>query len=353
MMALQDDQYGQSLEAVSPSKRERNITTGAPAQNHRPPKMGALSVPVRPSSAAMARTTAFPDVNISSRNRRPSPDRASFDETVPLKSIPLAVPPASRKEDRGAGARAPIPFMLAPQRWDSDVSMKDGSSNFSGLSRFERDLTGLGSKTGSAHAPSKATHMQRFKAGLTYDTDDSLDLDVRCDQSLLRTVDVDPAARTKAVTDDPDRTPRDVANHVEVIDVDEIHPGLIADLAKLSPFKPGHKAGMSSVSSTGRLERQLYSALGEELGSFEQQMDPNGMDLGLAQVLSGGSHGGSSGSTMLEPNINECEPLIKRKRQGTLGGDRDRSPAKKKERARPATVEEEGLPDDMPRLRDD
>nr|GFD59426.1 hypothetical protein [Tanacetum cinerariifolium] len=71
----------------------------------------------------------------------------------------------------------------------------------------------------------------------------------------------------------------------------------------------------------------------------------------LTQVLSGGSHNDLSGSTMLESSINESEPLIKRKRQGTLGDDRDKSPAKKKERARQATVEDDDLPDNMPRLR--
>ena len=62
-MTLRSDQFGQILEAISPSKRQRD-TSGLSAQQqqmhqpgaqtHRPPKMGALSVPVRPSSAAIA-----------------------------------------------------------------------------------------------------------------------------------------------------------------------------------------------------------------------------------------------------------------------------------------------------------
>jgi hypothetical protein len=41
----------------------------------------------------------------------------------------------------------------------------------------------------------------------------------------------------------------------------------------------------------------------------------------------------------------------KRKRQGTLGGERDQSPMKKKERQ--AMVEDVDVPDDIPRLRGD
>lgn len=344
MMALRDDQFGQIMEAISPSKKDRGVPHGLPtqrqeacqpsAQSRCPPKMGALSVPVRPSSAVMARTTAFTDLKTSSRNgsQRPSSGHA---------------PPKSKNENHGSRVHTPIPFMLAPQRWDSDVSMRDGSSNFSSL---------------SAHAPSATNHVKSRKEGLANDTDDSLDLDVRHYQSLLPTVNVNPTAKAKAVTDDPDQTPRNIPNekiprapdHVEVIDVDAIDPTLTEDLAKLSPFKPSHKAAMSSTSSTGRLERQLYSALGEELGSFEQELNANGMGSELAQALSGtGTHSDLSGSTMLDPTVGEFEPTIKRKRQGTLGGERDKSPVKKKERARQAMVEDEDVPDDMPRLRGD
>jgi len=320
MMALRDDQFGQILEALSPSKAERSKPNGLPMQSqfHRPPKMGALSVPVRPSSAAMARTVL--DHNASSRNRRPSLDQANLNVAAPPKHT-------SRKENQDPRSHTPIPFMLASQRLDTDVSMRDGSSNASSLFKFDRDPKGLSDKAGSAHAPAA---INSRKEGLATDTDDSIDLDVRHNQNLLVT--------------DPDQAPRN--NHSEVIDVDAIDPSLTADLAKLSPFKPSHKAGMSSVSSTGRLERQLYSALGEELGSFEQLAD-NEMGPELANALGGISHSELSGSTVLDPIVESA----KRKRQGTLGGERDQSPMKKKERQ--ATAEDEDIPDDMPRLRGD
>ncbi|KAJ4375658.1 hypothetical protein N0V86_007191 [Didymella sp. IMI 355093] len=268
------------------------------------------------------------DLNSSSRDRRPASDQAHFDVTAPAKHT-------SRKNSHIPRVHAPIPFTLAPQRWDSDVSMRDGSSNASSLSRFEGDPKALGSKIGSKHAPAV---IKSRKEGLVAEIDDPLNLDVRHDQNLLG---------ASTVTTDPDQTPRN--NHIEVIDVDAIDPSLTADMAKLSPFKPGHKAGMSSVSSTGRLERQLYSALGEELGSLEQ-MPANNMGPELAKALTGGSHSDLNGSTMLGPVINEFEPA-KRKRQDTLGGERDKSSRKKKERQ--ATTEDEVIPADMPRLRGD
>jgi hypothetical protein len=127
---------------------------------------------------------------------------------------------------------------------------------------------------------------------------------------------------------------------VEVIDVDAIDPHLATntslDNTKLSPFKPCHKTGvsLSSIDSTGRLERQLFSALGEELGSFERHIDTTDMGPELAQALGGAAHSDLSGSTMLNPTANDFEPMIKRKRQVTLGhGDRERSPMTKKEKA--------------------
>ncbi|KAI4674067.1 uncharacterized protein J4E88_008534 [Alternaria novae-zelandiae] len=127
---------------------------------------------------------------------------------------------------------------------------------------------------------------------------------------------------------------------MEIIDVDAIDPHLNTNASfesnKLSPFKPCHKTGvsLSSIDSTGRLERQLYSALGEELGSFEHHIDTTGMGPELAQALGGvAAHSDLSGSGMLNPNAHEFEPTIKRKRQSTLGGSRERSPMTKKEKA--------------------
>ena len=377
-MALRDDQFGQILEAISPSKKQRGLPHGLPAQRrdtcqsstqaHRPPKMGALSVPVRPSSAAIAQTTSYQDFNAALRNsvKRPSSEQANSNPNAPPKTYPRMVHQNSKKENRDTRIPTPNPFMLEPQRWDSDISMRDGSSKHSSLSRFERDPVHVGSKVGSAHAPSAGGNVKSRKEGLATDTDEHSDVKVRHDQSLLPTLSANPTTKAKPTADEAGRTPRNrpaetfasIPNHVEVIDVDAIDPNLVAeataDIFKLSPFKPNHKAGMSSISSTGRLERQLYSALGEELGSFEQQMNTTDMGSELAQALSGtGRHSDLSGSTLLDPTVSEVEAVMKRKRQGTFGGERDKSPMKKKEKARQAMVEDDDIAEDMPRLRGD
>ena len=393
MMALRDDQSRQSLEAVSPSKKQRVPPNGLPAQRitqavrppiaqaHRPPKMGALSVPVRPSSAVVDRTTSYPDFNTALRtnSKRPSSNQANFNATAASKSTLQTTHQTNKKEDCDTSQSrmlvshpfmtrvpTPNPFMLGPQRRDSDVSMRDGFSNFSSFSRFERDPAQPRNKAGSAHAPSTGGNVKSRKEGLATDDCDLFDMNIRHDQNLLPVLSANPSTKAKSTADDTDRTPGNRAaetlarlpSHAEVIDVDAIDPSLVtektADLAKLSPSKPSHKSGMSSISSTGRLERQLYSALGEELGSFEQQMNTTGMGHELGQALSGnGTHGDLSDNIMLDPAVGEFEPVVKRKRQGTLGGERDKSPMKKKERARQAIVENNDTPEDMPRVRGD
>jgi hypothetical protein len=242
--------------------------------------------------------------------------------------------------------------------------MRDSSSNLSETSRFERNSAILGNKTGSAHVPLVAENVKSRKEGLAADIGTLLDIEIRHDQSLLPNSIANPMTKANATVDDPDRTPRNKPNEnlssmfasVEVIDVDAADTSLdvtTADFAKLSPFKPSHKSGMSSISSTGRLERQLYSALGEELGSFEQHMDTADLGPETAQALSGASdHTNLGGDTVLSSS--SCGfGQAKRKRKATLGGERDKSPSKKKERARKELVEDDDIPADMPRLRGD
>lgn len=80
-------------------------------------------------------------------------------------------------------------------------------------------------------------------------------------------------------------------------------------------FDPGHKSGMSSIDSTGRLERTLFSALGEELNSFAEGMDATTHTDAMSAVL---------------PGLEDLDtPLAKRKRQGTFGAERGPSPVPK------------------------
>ncbi|KZM19058.1 uncharacterized protein EKO05_0003732 [Ascochyta rabiei] len=376
-----DDQFGQIVEAMAPSKKHQDLPYGLPAQrstqdrpptaqSYRPPKMGALSVPVRPSSAAASRKTSYPDFNAALRNssKRPLSGQANFIPSALPMSNPQLIHRASKENHGTSHARRPMPspFVLGAKRWDSDVSMRDGSSNFSSLSRFERNPLNMGSKVGSAHAPSAVGNVKSRKEGLGAENGDHLDVGVLHDQSLPPTLTANSTTEATTTSDNPDRTPRNKLNEsfakesrcAEVIDVDAIDPSLVAgtaaDMARLSPFKPSHKPGMSSVSSTGLLERQLYSALGEELGSFEQQVDTSSMGPELAQALSGTmSHSDLHSTTLPDLTVGDFEPVAKRKRQDTFGCERDDSPSKKKEKARQVMLEDDEVPADRPRVRGD
>lgn len=359
MMTLRDDQFGQTLEEISPSKKQRSKPNGLPSQPprthhssnqiHRPPKMGALSVPVRPASAAMARSAAYSESHAKSRDcmKRPLSGQAESSANTLFSTNSQHI---RNKEPRDTIVPIQNPFVREPQRWDSDVSMRDGSSNFSSLSRFERDPASPGSKVVSAHAPAASVAIKSRKEGLSADASDALDTDTRYDHSLLPTLDFNLTRRNA------DNTKMSVHNgvpgadaNVEVVDVDAIDPSLVtettADLAKLSPFKPAHKAGMSSISSTGRLERQLYSALGEELGSFEQRTNTAETGSELAEALPNMSAHKLARNASGEPDL-----VAKRKRQGTLGGERDPSPTKKKEKAQQAGIEDADIQGNMPQL---
>ncbi|KAI4648591.1 uncharacterized protein J4E78_008654 [Alternaria triticimaculans] len=193
------------------------------------------------------------------------------------------------------------------------------------------------------HGPS-AVNVRSRKEGLASDSPRLSEQAMRHDQSLLPSLNSGPRTAHIPIFEDKDEsshnTQKNIPDVVEIIDVDAIDPHLHTNASfesnKLSPFKPCHKTGvsLSSIDSTGRLERQLYSALGEELGSFEHHIDTTGMGPELAQALGGvAAHSDVSGSGMLNPNAHEFEPTIKRKRQSTLGGSRERSPMTKKEKA--------------------
>lgn len=149
--------------------------------------------------------------------------------------------------------------------------------------------------------------------------------DLLHDQSLLLEV----ASTTK-----PNGAPRDTSK----VTSPHAHIEDIIDIDAVDTFVPGHKGGMSSIDSTSRLERKLYSALGEEL-SFHADADP----------MPGIENEAIAGETDLV-DLELDAPVTKRKRQGTLGGERDRSPITKMVRGQ--TDEDQGEESPvMPQLR--
>jgi hypothetical protein len=372
VVTLRDDQLGQIIEAISPPKQNRELPQGFGSQRHEhagrpptahtyyPPKMGAPPPTNRPSSGAMARTSSYPDLNNTLRNaaNKQSPSKQYSHDTLrdrpPMMYRPSMIsnkencPPShSRLPTPFPNANrvpTPNPFSQRQPTYNSDVSMRDPSSALSSMYRFSRSEAPPPSaepgKAGSAHAP-QTMNVRSRKEGIASDSPKLSDQTMRHDQSLIPGVGMETRTTHRPSSKGQDRsghnTQKNIPDVVEVIDVDAIDPGLESNASldhnKLSPFKPNHKPGasLSSIDSTGRLERQLFSALGEELGSFDQQIDTTGMGSEFAKALTGGSD--LSGTTMLHSTASDFEPSIKRKRQGTLGGERDRSPMTKKEKA--------------------
>jgi hypothetical protein len=158
---------------------------------------------------------------------------------------PTAYPHANR-------VPTPHPFVGESQKmWDSDVSMRDASSVFSNLTHQ------LPVEPSTAQVPAADGNIKSKKEGMLPPPDLPSNRDIRHDQSLLPNIDD-------------------------------------------KQFMPGHKV-ISSMDSTGRLERQLFSALGEELNNFNEATELESFETSAT----------------------------KRKRQGTFGAERGRSPIAK------------------------
>ncbi|KAJ4292593.1 hypothetical protein N0V90_009256 [Kalmusia sp. IMI 367209] len=339
VVALRDDQLGQLIEAISPPKkgRERDFTgqrysTAAfPTQTSAQLQSRKLSGPVtsRPSAAAVARKASYQELQ-QTNSRKTSPDKmyqlsCSNDKENWLSSqaqdtrLPSPFPLANR-------VSTPHPFVV-PQaqmnRWDSDVSMRDSSSILSRSER-RRPLSKEG-KGSPAPIPAASGGIKSRKEGINT-PNASPAHDIRHDQTLLPKIDLTshehnkPPHNTPLVTSPPD--------HIEdvIIDIDAVDEAAIT----------GHKSGVSSIDSTGLLEQKLYSALGEEL-SFHASAEPmTGID---SEAVTGA------------PDFQDFDtPIMKRKRQGTLGGERDHSPITKMVREEPDDAKLIQSPD-MPRLR--
>jgi hypothetical protein len=394
IMTLRDDQFGQIMEAISPPK-DSGLPHGNGAQYHDyiarpstaqayyPPHMGNMPVTGRPSTAAIARKSSYPDLQASLSNmpNRLSPGKSNVLSVSTSKSNTMHHPSASsNKENRPPSQarmptafpyanRVPTPHPFVPKlpEWGSSAPVRDGSSVFSSFNRNNGSGTpmpfGNHAKHGAAHTPSNTGGVKSRKEGLAHNSSNISEHDIRHDQSLLPPLGARLDANQKSTARDrsnashstPNMPPKTVPDIVEIIDVDAIDPTLsndtTFDATKLSPFKPTHKLGMSSMDSTARLEHHLFNALGDELRGHDSEVNTAGMGPELAQALSGATAPlDLSGSPSLNPTASDFEPVGKRKRQGTLGGDRDRSPLSKKERGDVVeSVEEQ----DMPRLRGD
>jgi hypothetical protein len=159
-------------------------------------------------------------------------------------------------------------------------------------------------KTSPAPIPTASGGIKSRKEGIDM-LATSPPFDVRHDQGLLP--EADPATKHKGASRDTSNVTSPHAHIDDIIDIDAVD----------DTFAPRHKRAMSSIDSTSRLERKLYSALGEEL-SFHADADPMpGVE----------NEEVTRGTDLVDLKFDV--PATKRKRQGTLGGERDRSPMAK------------------------
>lgn len=158
---------------------------------------------------------------------------------------------------------------------------------------------------------------------------------VRHDKSLLPTLSIDTGKHTQAQASGHDKPAKDSHNaHARAITISTSPPPThgVENTASTSKSKsdisnpdhrkqfiPGHRSGMSSME---HIETKLFSALGEELNSFSQTLIGTGTTSNLNS---------DSGPAVCFEDPES--PLVKRKRQGSFGGQRGKSPNMKIARA--------------------
>lgn len=232
---------------------------------------------LRSSAAALARKASYSDLNGKAESK-----------------ASLAPSQESRLHDPypdTSGIFTPHSLMTRVGRMDSDISMRDPSSVFS--------VAPPGHRSSPAHVPSAKGNVHSRKEGQLGVTST---LDPGQTNSLLPRI---------GHSKDPQELAEGQCTNPIVVDGD-------------NEFVPGHK-GMSSVDSTVRLERQLFSALGEELSGFNEDTLDDTQTVAMVDDFD--------------------TPATKRKRLETFG-DRNFSPlckVAKEDTAEVAHLPEEGL----------
>lgn len=378
MVTLRDDQLGQIVDALSPPKHDREISRTPSAlyhangqkttHNYFSSKSVAVPYINRPSSAFPARKPSYPGANTLSSQKYRSQD-GNKQTTPGLRRPHMSTrdedidPPQLRLQTPSPRSNITLTPNLFVQRQPAavpDISAMDWPSAHSSIRRLNRGEAPMSraeiNRLDSAHGPASINTRSR-KENSTSDTPKVLNEAIRHDQTLTQTASPEPRLVQGSISKGHKAFPyhdrRNIPDLVEIIDVDALDPDLNitateANMNKPSPFQPTHKsdASISSTNSTVRLERQLFSALGEELGSFDHRhhhhMDTTDMGSELAQALcAANTHSERGGSVVLESlTTSDFEPTGKRKRQGTLGGERSGSPMSKREKAEEQEQEE-------------
>ena len=292
----------------------------------------------RPSLTAATRTSSYMDFNSGSPKvpNDSSPDislinnsikekkaakkprsASSGKENCPLSQLRLPTPYGRINHDF-----KPNPLAQRQPTFSSEMSRH----TLSVLPSFDRFNCGGHtqiSQATMAHTPSMMGSIKGRKEGKAMASPTVTDKDIRHDQSLLPNLGNDMTSKEQSFHTRIPSTHTLAA--IEIIDVDAIDPTLPAPTFTLNqdtttnatPHEPQnltHKLGMSSIDSTDRLEQQLFSALGDELGSFDMLINATRLGSGPAEAPGGGTD-----LSMQKSAPKDFEPPSKRKRADMLG----------------------------------
>lgn len=345
-VTFREDQFGRLVEAFSPPKPNRHSeqTNSHHDHGHAPsmlgpsqgyPKMGTMGAPqnTRPSAASLARTSSYSNFNNGhlrniSHNIARNPEEKKHSKDMD-RSPSLAVASAKGKENRNPSEnRIPTPFNLGgftnPHHvfaqgpnpwgpsgrgtvWTTDLEARDQFASMPPQPPVARH------SPAPAHVPSGRGGIKSRKEGLGVGSPASCINEqvatTRHDKSLLPAVDTQPLKEPSG--DSQKHPPSHAPAPIIPIPEEDAH----GRHQHPQPFIPGHRGGMSSME---RVETELFSALGEELNSFSQ-------DMGTAAT-----HMSGDANVNVLPSLDEleCSPVIKRKRRGSMGGERESPRAK-------------------------
>lgn len=210
--------------------------------------------------------------------------------------------------------------------WDSDISMRNPSSVLSNLTKTERrERQG---KSSLVPTPNASGHVKSKKEGHNIDNNSpvlgSTEQESRHDHSLLPDQQ-DSIVKSLGKSHDQGRSSDTGTTNHQYMRMESM---LNTTQQDQDPFVPGHRSGADSLDSIGRVEKELFSALGEELSFNHQDETTRLYPDRTNQEIVHDSTDMTEGFLARLPEFDNS-PVQKRKRNGTFGAERGRSPVTK------------------------
>ncbi len=343
IITLPEDQPGHYFEAASPPTKHRKLphSMGNQIQGHGNHSHDNLKQGLMQSNSS---TNTRLSSHFSFNNGLPHPskipmlDRRSASDPFENQPQVLHYPFVGNKENRSPSQyRLPTPFPQAnrvptphpfapiPPSFNTDASMGAPSSIRSNTPRIHHNETPvMYTNESQAHSYQNSFAMGNMKIrkeGLMHPSPRLTDQ--RTDQEKCL-----PPLGNYVTPKDQNSYKRPPSSRIpplaEIIDLDgaDAIPSASTStpknqtnstLSSINPSNPTHKPGMSSIDSTTQIEQNLFNALGEELRSFDAQLNATHREPELAQSL-----GELSDPSMLDTIAVEYVPAGKRKRASTI-----------------------------------